>query len=65
MKVQVLESFHTLNVPQKPLASAKNVFRGLGIITTKSTDRLIEMENYSGTRHAIFLVQDIVRITDH
>lgn len=52
-------------VPQKPLASAKNVFRGLGIITTKSTDRLIEMENYSGTRHAIFLVQDIVRITDH
>jgi hypothetical protein len=57
MKVQVLESFHTLNAcSSKPLASAKSVFRGLGIITTESTDRLIEMENYSGTRHAIFLV---------
>lgn len=52
-------------VPQKPLASAKSVFRGLGIITTESSDRLIEMENCSGTRHAIFLVQDIVRIIDH
>lgn len=52
-------------VPQKPLVSAKNMYKGLGIITIESTDRLIEMENYSGTRHAIFLVQDIVRITDH